>query len=340
MRLLVSALPQVGPHVRFGALRLREQYKRQQHQPAATKTERGKRQQREQQPRPAIEEARALHFDAGRILRRFAARSEHTEQRIEITRVVAIFCVASTTRLRERGQRRAVELRQHDVSGLVLEEAAVAERDRRTLRAADAEHRHVHAGAARTRGRCVGAVTHTVGEQDDFAFAQAGLMDQLDAKVDGTAGVVARRRHHRRIERIDEAGDRVRIVGQRRDDEGIAGVGDQRDLRIARAFQNVGDLVTRALETARLHVLRGHRGRQLKRDHARGLVLVQRLRQALPSRPCEGEACDHKHGERKPHRPTRGRRVRIAHEQMFEQMRVDRATPRLRVAGRRLQHAP
>ncbi len=62
-------------------------------------------------------------------------------------------CIVPATDAGERGKRRTVELRQFDIAGRILEEPALAERDRRALLGADAEHGHAHAGGARTRRR-------------------------------------------------------------------------------------------------------------------------------------------------------------------------------------------
>ncbi len=169
---------------------------------------------------------------------------------------------------------------------------------------------------------------------------QTGLVDQFHAEIDRASGIIAGDRHHRRIERIDQIRDRVGIVGQRRDDERIAGVGDQRGLRIAAASEDVGDLVACALEAARLDVLRRHAGVEFERDHARGLVLEQRLRQAFPGGAGKRNAGEYPGRGQQPAGPAHRRCVVTAHQQMFEQMRIDRAAPGIRVRAMQTQRTP
>ena len=215
------------------------------------------------------------------------------------------------------------------------------ERDRRALRTADAEQRHAHTRSARTRGCGTCACIDAIGEQYDLAVAYAALLQQLHAEIDRPARRIARCRHHGRIERIDEIGDGIGIVGQRRDDEGVAGIGDQRCLRIGTALQDIGDLESCAREAAWLYILREHRLRQFERDHARGLVLIQRLRQTFPCGAGEGERRQRPCRECEPARRARRRGGGVTrHDQMRKQMRIDRTAPRIRIAAGRMQRAP
>jgi hypothetical protein len=165
---------------------------------------------------------------------------------VQIARVAAVVGVTAAACCRDGSQCRRVKFRHRDVAGRILEKAAVGRRDWRALSSADAEHRDAHAGSQRFRCGRSASLADRIGDENDLAFAQAGLLHELDAQLDRARRVVAGDRHDARLERVDEILDRVRVVSQRRNDEGIAGVGDQRGLRIAAPAQDVDDLVARA----------------------------------------------------------------------------------------------
>ena len=206
------------------------------------------------------------------------------------------------------------------------------ERNRRTGRAADAKHRHREPLRVRlARGRD-GCVVGTIGEQDDVARVQAGLLNQFFGLLDRTGCAIARDRHRRRIQRVDEIAHGADVVGQRRGDERLAGVTDERGLIILAAFENVDELVTRALESARLFVLRHHRCAELEREHARRLIAIQRHRLAFPRGTGERTARHRPQDDREHDAGASGTRI-DALDQMRQKMRIDHVAPRARVGA-------
>ena len=106
LRLLIGAAPQIVPHARLCARRLREQDQGREHQPAAAKTECDQRHEREQQPWPAIEKTRTLHFslgDGGCV-----ACSQWREHRVQVAAIACERRVAASAFGRDRRERRAI----------------------------------------------------------------------------------------------------------------------------------------------------------------------------------------------------------------------------------------
>ena len=181
----------------------------------------------------------------------------------------------------------------------------------------------------RSRGR-VGA--RVVGEQDDFAAVQAGLFDQCGGRIDRARSRVASDRHRARIERIDQIAHRADVVGQRRRDERIRSVTDQGGLVVATARQDVVEFEARAGQPIRFFILCEHAWRELEREYTRALVAVQRHRFALPGGTGQDDTgqCPQQDRERD---AGAGRTAIDALDQMRQQMRIDRRTPRARVAA-------
>ena len=278
--LLIGSLPEIGERSGLRARRRCHDREDDRHQPAAAKAEQCKRQQQEQQPRSTVAPARALH-GFRRCVRRLVATEADggaSEQHIQIVGIGTQARVAPPPGCGDRAQARFVESRHDDVAAGVLHEIALCQRYRGTGRGAYAEHRHdegVRVRLARSRGR-VGA--RAVGEQDDFAAAQAGLFDQRGGGIDRARGRVAGDRHRARIERIDQVTHRADVIGQRRRDERIGAVADQGGLVVATARQDVVELEARAGQPVRLFILREHAWRKLEHEYARALVAVQRHR--------------------------------------------------------------
>ncbi len=200
------------------------------------------------------------------------------------------------------------------------------ERDRRAGRAADAEHRDGEPGRVRASRGFDRALIGAVGEHDDVAAMKPGLLDQLLRLGDRSRCVIAGDRHRRRIERIDEIAHGADVVGQRRCDVRFARIADQRGLVVLAAFEDVDDLVARALEAARFFVLRHHRRRELERDHARGLVAIERHRLALPRGARECERCERPERDREHDAGAAGAGI-DALDQVRQEMRIDCTAP-------------
>ena len=263
-----------------------EQRERDRHQPAAAECERGERHEQQQEPRAAIAPARALRRRSA-----FAVASADSPSRPCVRRA-AHRCRALRALTSHSGRRRLRRPRQgsrrrasahDDIAAVVLEEIALRERTGAPavlpMPSTETSEAAAWALRRRLRSRSVRAPSASTMMSPRCS---AGLLDQLLRLGRSRGRVIAGDGHRRGIERVDEIAHRADVVGQRRGDVRLAGIADQRGLVILAAFEDVDELVARALEAARLLVLRHHRRGELEREHARGLVAVERHRLALP----------------------------------------------------------
>ncbi len=314
------------------------QGQRREHEPAAPETQQRDRQKQQDQPRAAVEIPCRRDAFVGRLPR----RSNHRifQNGIEIAAVRSNRHIAPAAGARHSVELVLIKFRQHDSAARIFQKPTLDQRHGSALWRADANHRDAHAGGARTLRGGVGVAQRTVGKQHDLAIVKSRAFDELHAKIDRLADRIASDGHDRRIERIDQIRHCVRVVGQRRDDECLAGIGDECGLRIAAAFQDIGDLEARTFEPARLDVLRRHGRSEFEHNHARRPVLIQRLRQLFPRRTGERETGNRPGDDREPARQRRWRGVVTAHQKVFEQMRIDHAAPRARVRAASRQRHP
>ncbi len=338
-RLLVTALPQVGQARGLCRWCRQVQREHEQHEPAAAEADRRQRQQRQQQPWPAIAPAITLRRGvAGSILGGGDVRllGQHG---IKIAAIGGERRILATAGGGEFAQRRLVDAREHDVAAVILEETAIGQGDRRARIAADSKHRQRVALPTRTPGRRQRIGPGRVGEQHDLALVLTGLLDECGGAVDRLAGGIALHRHRRGIERLDQMAHGGDIVGERGDDEGGAGIGDQRRLVVAAAREHVVELEARALEAAGFDVLRQHRRRQFEREHPRGLVAQQRHRLAFPRRTGQGQTGDEPTQSGQHTWQARDPAV-TALDQVRQQLRIDRVAPATGIAAAASQQQP
>ena len=196
----------------------------------------------------------------------------------------------SAAGLGQLAQALLVKSRQHDVALGILQESALRQGHRRTAVAADAKDRDDKALAVGGAGRGEGARAGAVGQQDQFTAFQSGLLDESVGLLDGALGVVADDRHHTGIERIDEIAHGIDVVGQRRGDEGIAGIADQCGLHVAAGCKDVIDLESGAGQARRLDVGGEHGRGKFDGQHACCLVAIQGQGLTLPGRAGQGKA--------------------------------------------------
>ena len=203
----------------------------------------------------------------------------------------------------------------------VVQETTLGQRNRSAVDAAHAEHRDAHAGGERLARGGVGGGIGLVGDQHQRAAFGVCLFDQAHAPVDRRGRVVAVHRHGVRRHRVEQIVEAVRVGGQRRNDEGLAGVTDQRIQASAVGGQQLVRLEPHAVEPARRHVARQHVPRQRDRQHLRRPVDVQRLLDPVPARPGQRQR-----GQQPGQREQPQRKVAVARlptHQRRQQGRID-----------------
>ena len=137
-------------------------------------------------------------------------------------------------------------------------------------------------------GNC--RVADAVGEQDQFAAIKSRLRNQFLRAGDRPLGGVAEHRHDAGIQRIDQVAHGVDVIGQRCGDKGVSGIADQGGLHVAALFEDVVELVARALQAGRLDVGGEHGRGKFDRQHAGCVVLVKRHGLAFPGGAGHGQA--------------------------------------------------
>ena len=178
-----------------------------------------------------------------------------------------------------------------------------------------------------------------MGHQQDVAARKSRAFEQQHRFADRTLGALAVVGHHLRRQRIDEQFDVGGVVGQRRHDVGIVGVGDQRDLPAAAFAQDAGELGAHLQQAGRRQV-GGPRGLgQVHRDDQRRAVLPQGLRQAAPARPGQGQDREgqRQRGQHVAARDASIARIAAAFDQVMQQVRIDRIAPHVAAQAQAMQ---
>ena len=314
-------------------MRQRRDEDHEQQHPALAERERSKGQQQQHQPgtllAPLVGRQRVIGARGGPGL-------GLREQQIEVTVVGRQHGEVTAAGDGEVAQARLLEPRDGDGAAIVRHEAAGCARNRRALGRTDTEHRQREARIAQLAGRPLGGGRcAAVGDQQDLAEADTGLLEQGLALADGDLRVAAAARHDVRAEAVDQRRDRIGIVGQRRHRERVRRVDQQGRLSALLALQDVEHLQPRPRQATRRDILGIHRPRQVQRQHQRLLRAEHRLVDALPGRARQGHRRqDARDAEQQPaHVPAATGRTG-QHER--HQLRIDEPAPvaRAKLAAR------
>ena len=330
--LLVRALPEVRPQA--GRRRRRQQAGRQSNahakgragEKALAEAEQQQGQERQCAPvaevRPGVEEP--VRLDA---LRGFQPRGRQQVGDVRVAHFDAAIAAAAkpgdrrqAVRVQGRPNQPALAVGQMP-AGLLHPVQGYGRRGG----GADAENGQREARPA-TGGQLADRI-HSVGHQQQAAPLQAGVVQQLMGEVQGAAGVAAQHRHHGRAQGQQEVLYGAHVIRQRRDHVAVPGVGHQPREALLAAAQHVGDLVRRPRQPGGGEVLGEHRQGQIEQDDQGVLLLLHRLRQALPGRPGQAGRAGQEGGRQGPGRPAALRRTR-RRQQRLQQLRRQGAAPR------------
>jgi len=281
--LLVRAQPQILPFQRPHRLRRQQQGEGEHGDHAAPEQRGGQRQDRQQQPGAALAPLLGQQL-AGHGATRFAARLDGIEQGVHIAVIRGQGAILPAAVGGELAQRGRIQAGQHHLPGGVAHEAASA-RDRCALTGTDTEHEQAHRGLRQAPAQLAPfRLGRLVGDEQHVAAAHPAAAQQLQRLVQGQIRAAARGRHQLGAERRQLSGDGLRIVGQRGDGEGRAGVDHQGGDAAAAALEHVGDLEAGPCQAARLEIAGIHGTGQIQGDDQRRGIPVHRLGQALPRR--------------------------------------------------------
>ena len=204
---------------------------------------------------------------------------------------------------------------------------AAADIEHAALRGTKPERGHAIAGHARTRGLGERVTIGTIGQQQDVAALEAGILQQALRPGDGTLDAMPILRHDIRRQRIEEQGDVGGIRGQRRDGVGIVGERDQRDFATRAFLQQAGELRTRLRQPRGWQIARQHRAGQVDRDHQRRFRLPQRPFGLAKTRARHRQQRECQSEQTEPARPRPALRTGCIVEQMRQQMRIHSVLP-------------
>ena len=323
--LLVGTPPQIRKSGRLCRSRRHDQDQGKCHQPAAAEAEQGQGQQQQHEPGAAVAEALA-QTAALALSGRLRLQRIIRQQGMQVAAITAQRGIASTAGRGQCAQCRFLQPRQHDVALGILQESTLRQRHRRAAVAADPKHRNGQPRRMRLAGSGNCRVADAVGEQDQFAAIESGLRNQFLRAGDRPFGGIADHRHDAGIQRIDQVAHGVDVIGQRCGDKGVSGITDQGGLHVATLFENVVELVARALQPGRLDVGGKHGRGKFDRQHAGRIVLVKRHWLAFPGGAGHGQASKDP-GRAGEQYGAAFRALDRGVEQMRQQMRIDHRPP-------------
>ena len=143
--------------------------------------------------------------------------------------------VTPSTRIGQPAQGLHIESGQADHTLLIFEQTTIRPGDRATAVGADAEHEDAIAvgSQAPRRPDCGIGVIETVGDQDHLAIRCIGLMQQTGGTVEDEIGAPwPLHRQQTGVQAGHLGGDGGHVRGQRRDDEGLGTISEQRGLSL------------------------------------------------------------------------------------------------------------
>ena len=130
-----------------------------------------------------------------------------------------------------------------------------------------------------------------VGNQQNFAVANARGMQQLNRRFHRRPGITTRHRHHVGAQCRQQIGDSGRIVRQGGDDMGVTRVGDQPGLALLAQGEQVQQFLPGPIQARRRQIPRLHRVAQVQHEHQCVLLLVHRLWNFLPAGAAGRQSC-------------------------------------------------
>ena len=237
--LLVFAPPQIVPVQGAGAFGGQDREpQREQINPAAAKAAQGDQQQGQNQPVGHVLPAIGAPIPVDGVF--LVDKAPIREQRLQVAVVHAQCLVAAAAAPRQLAQRLFVELRHDDLAGLAAQEAAAGQGDGRADRGAHAQHQKLTGLVEQAPGDGLAvAGGDAVGDEQNSPAAHAGGVEQGEGALNGLYGIGAGQGHHAGIQRRQQIGDGRLVVGQRRHDVRVAGVGDQRAEAFAAFAQQI-----------------------------------------------------------------------------------------------------
>ena len=304
-RLLIAGQPQIPPFHGIGAARNRRQHHQQQHtEPAASKRQRRQQHQRRQQPDTRIPPLIDMQGRAFGLLGLRAPVGEFQDG-LGIGGARVQRAIDAAAGLSHIPQGLDIEPGDYQSTILVLEKAAIGQRDRGAIPGADANQRNAIAVSTYLPGGIDGRCHLLAGRQHQHV---TGFLSRLTQQARGhlQPQVQARalHRHDARREGGELGSDGAGIIGERRDHERVTRISHQSDLTVLARLHQIVDLESRPLQPVRLEIGGLHGPGEIEHDHHSGEIAECWGRQALPSRPCQRDNRQQTDGARQPGRET------------------------------------
>ena len=261
------------------------------HAGTATEQRQGQQQHQWQQPETAI--TPAGDFFATRCGTTFGLRIEHAE-RAQVGIIDGQGLVATTAAAGQPLQACGIQ------PGLAQAGAGI---ERAALRRAQAQSRYPITGQMHLRSGVYRSRIGMVGNQQDVALGEPGLLQQVARPCDRAIRALAVFGHHVRTQRIQEQGDIGGVFGQWRDRVGIPCIRDQCNLAASTFAQQGREFCPCLWQSRRRQVAGQDTTGEIQRHHQRRLALPQRLLVLLPGRPRHRQHCSRRGEQARPSRP-------------------------------------
>ncbi len=170
---------------------------------------------------------------------------------------------------RERRQTGVIASRQQHASAGIAHEATATFRNGCPGGGSYSEHRNAQPFALGLLRRRLVARVAAVGQDQQITLGEAGVSKQIRRLFDRAIGALPLLGQGVVIQRCEQRLHGVAVIGQWRNGERIASVGDQRHLPIATLAQQIGQLEACAGQSIRCHIGGTHVLGQIKRDDQR-----------------------------------------------------------------------
>ena len=287
LALLVRTQPQVVEVQGVAGLGQAQAQQRQAEQPTPAPGAGGQQQQWQQQPialvGPGVQ-AQGLAVVA------HAPGSAQQAQAAQVVVVQAGLAIAPADFADELLEPGAVQARDQDRALVVLEVAAIVQRHRSPVAAANTQHQQLRAIAVQGLANALALLfAEGRGQQQHPPLAEGALVQQLEGLAQGQVGALAGLGHDRRLEGIEQVAAGGQVIGQRHQGVGAAGIDHDGGLGVAAQGQQVQQLVPGLVQAVGRYVAGEHLWRQFQQHHQRVGGFLAGLLDPLPAGPQQRE---------------------------------------------------